>query len=167
MSEAEEIEVTRSDFIEKVGLIAQAEGLPRIAGRVFGLLVFDGEAVSFSDLATKLQVSRASISTSIRLLEERGVIKRLTKPGMRQDFFQLAANPYQTMLEGIQKRNRITLDDIARTIDSLPEGAEPIARLNEYAQFYAVTDAALGTALQDLGNSPNDQNVPARGLSDE
>ncbi|MDG1076042.1 MAG: ArsR family transcriptional regulator, partial [Planktotalea sp.] len=64
----------RTDFIEKTGLITQAEGLPRIAGRVFGLLIYDGDVVSFGDLATKLQVSRASISTSIRILEERGLV---------------------------------------------------------------------------------------------
>ena len=58
----------RSDFIEKTGLTAQADGLPRIAGRVFGMLIYDGDVVSFGDLATKLQVSRASISTSIRIL---------------------------------------------------------------------------------------------------
>jgi DNA-binding transcriptional regulator GbsR (MarR family) len=65
MSEDPSIDAIRSEFIEKTGLISQAEGLPRIAGRVFGLLIFDGDMVSFGDLATRLQVSRASISTSI------------------------------------------------------------------------------------------------------
>ncbi len=48
------IDAIREDFIEKTGLITQAEGLPRIAGRVFGMLIFDGELVSFGDLATRL-----------------------------------------------------------------------------------------------------------------
>lgn len=143
----------RTDFIEKTGLITQAEGLPRIAGRVFGLLIYDGDVVSFGDLATKLQVSRASISTSIRILEERGLVKRVTKPGERQDFFQLAANPYGTMLEGIQKRNRSIQNDIAQTIQSLPADADAIGRLTAYADFYASLDAAVAVALNKLNSS--------------
>jgi len=155
MSDKVPFEAVRSDFIEKSGLISQAEGLPRIAGRVFGLLIFDGEMVSFGDLATRLQVSRASISSSIRLLEERGLIKRMTKPGERQDFFQLAPNPYATMLEGIQKRTQSTRDDIADTIASLPSDADAVERLKEYADFYASLDSAVAVALQELTNARN------------
>lgn len=143
----------RSDFIEKTGLTAQADGLPRIAGRVFGMLIYDGDVVSFGDLAYKLQVSRASISTSIRILEERGLVKRMTKPGERGDFFQLAPNPYATMLEGIQKRNRVIQEEIAETIQNLPEGADAVGRLTAHADFYASLEAALVKALGDLSSS--------------
>lgn len=145
-----ELDSIRTDFIEKSGLISQAEGLPRIAGRVFGMLIFDGEMVSFGDLAKRLQVSRASISTSIRLLEERGLVKRMTKPGQRGDFFQLAQNPYATMLEGVHKRTRSTLDEIEQTIAALPAGAEANARLTEYADFYASLESAVTVALDNL-----------------
>ena len=143
----------RSDFIEKTGLTAQADGLPRIAGRVFGMLIYDGDVVSFGDLATKLQVSRASISTSIRILEERGLVKRVTKPGERGDFFQLAPNPYATMLEGIQKRNRAIQEDVTETIQSLPKDADAVERLTAHADFYASLDAAVALALNELNSS--------------
>ncbi|KIN71070.1 GbsR/MarR family transcriptional regulator [Sulfitobacter guttiformis] len=150
MSEDAKEDAVRTGFIEKTGLVSQAEGLPRIAGRVFGLLIYDGDTVSFTDLATRLQVSRASISTSIRLLEERGLIKRITKPGDRQDFFQLAQNPYGTMLKGIQRRNRAIQADIAQTIESLPKDAPAVSRLGAYADFYASLDAAVVVALNTL-----------------
>ena len=154
MSDDQAVDVIRSEFIEKIGLIKQAEGLPRIAGRVFGMLIFDGEMVSFGDLATRLQVSRAS--TCIRLLEERGLVKRMTKPGERQDYFQLAPNPYATMLEGIQKRTRVTMGEIAQTIDSLPATAQAVGRLTAYANFYASMDAAVTVALNALDEANND-----------
>ncbi len=168
MSENPSLDAVRSDFIEKSGLISQAEGLPRIAGRVFGLLIFDGDMVSFGDLATRLQVSRASISSSIRLLEERGLVKRMSKPGERQDYFQLAPNPYATMLNGIKRRTRATRDEIGRTIEALPANTEAAERLTAYADFYASIDAAVTVALDTLhttptnaaheqGNAPKDQ----------
>lgn len=153
MSDDQSHDPIRSDFIEKTGLTAQADGLPRIAGRVFGMLIYDGDAVSFGDLATKLQVSRASISTSIRILEERGLVKRMTKPGERGDFFQLAPNPYATMLEGIQKRNRAIQEDITETIQSLPETADAVGRLKAHADFYATLDAAVALALGQINSS--------------
>ena len=165
MSDDRTVEVIRSEFIEKTGLITQAEGLPRIAGRVFGMLIFDGEMVSFGDLATRLQVSRASISTSIRLLEERGLVKRMTKPGERQDYFQLAPNPYATMLEGIQKRTRLTMGEIAQTIDSLPATAHAAGRLAAYANFYASMDAAVTVALDALGKAQNPAAASPKDLS--
>jgi predicted transcriptional regulator len=155
MSDDPTFDAVRTDFIEKTGLVTQAEGLPRIAGRVFGMLIYDGDVVSFGDLATKLQVSRASISTSIRILEERGLVKRVTKPGERQDFFQLAANPYATMLEGIQKRNRSIKADIAETIACLPADADAVGRLTAHANFYASLDAAVALALSELDTSKN------------
>lgn len=140
----------RSDFIEKVGLITQAEGLPRIAGRIFGMLVFDGETVSFSDLADRLEVSRASVSTSMRLLEERSLIKRVAKPGERQDFFQLAPNAYPTMIEGTIKRMQAAKDEILETLDTLPKSSGAHQRLSEYAGFYRSIEAGLDTALDTI-----------------
>lgn len=154
MSQDPTFNAVRSDFIEKTGVTSQAEGLPRIAGRLFGLLIFDGDMVSFGDLATRLQVSRASISSSIRLLEERGLVKRMSRPGERQDYFQLAPNPYATMLQGIQKRNQTTREDIVETIRALPEGAEATHRLAAYADFYSSLDAAVTVALDALNAAP-------------
>lgn len=157
MSEQANIDALRIDFIEKTGLATQAEGLPRIAGRVFGLLIFDGDLVSFGDLATKLQVSRASISTSIRILQERGLIKRMTKPGERQDYFQLAPAPYATMLMGLQKRHRAIQTDIAQTIKALPQGSGAADRLGAYFDFYASLDTAFSVALSQIA-TPSDIN---------
>jgi DNA-binding transcriptional regulator GbsR (MarR family) len=69
-------------FIERVGLIAQVDGLPRIAGRIMGLLVIYGGPFSFAEIAKRLQVSRGSISTNRRLLENLGVIERVARPGI-------------------------------------------------------------------------------------
>ena len=153
MPEDTTIDAIRSDFIEKVGMITQGEGLPRIAGRIFGMLMFDGDVMSFSELSTRLQVSRASISTSVRLLEERGLLKRITKPGERQDFFQLAPNPYATMLEVTLKRTRSTRDELTNTINSLPADTGAAQRLSDYARFYESINSGLCMALENLADT--------------
>ena len=57
---------TVADFVERMGLTLEGEGLPRIAGRLFGFLLVHPEAYSLDELAERLQVSKASISTNAR-----------------------------------------------------------------------------------------------------
>ena len=86
----------------------------------------------------------------MRILEERGLAKRVTKPGERQSYFQLAPNPYATMLEGIQKRNNSIQADIAKTIAALPEGSDALDRISEHADFYAAIGMAIRVALSEF-----------------
>ena len=145
------IEETRSEFIEKIGVMAQMDGLPRIAGRMLGLFIWDVEAVAFGDLADQLQVSRGSISTATRILEERRLIKRVAKPGERQDYFQLADNPYAKMLDFYAVRLGHAEDEITDTIDKVPaEEAVILARVTAYADFYKTMAQAFSKLAQDL-----------------
>ena len=77
------------DFVETIGLRFQDQQLPRIAGRLFGLLLMEGGPFSFSELAERLQVSRGSISVNARLLTGMGLIERVSKPGDRQDHYRI------------------------------------------------------------------------------
>lgn len=122
-------------FIERMGMIAQADGLPRIAGRLMGLMVLEAGPFSFSELEQRLKVSRGSISTNTRLLENMGVIERLSKSGERQDYFQLVKAPYAQLLHGlafrIGKAEKMVRETQATIVD---EGAS--RRLQELADFY-------------------------------
>ncbi len=77
------------DFVETMGLRFQDQQMPRIAGRLFGLLLIEGGPFSFGELADRLQVSRGSISTNARMLSDIGLIERVSKPGDRQDHYRI------------------------------------------------------------------------------
>lgn len=139
-------------FIESMGLSAQADGLPRIAGRMWGFFIIYGGPISFADLAEKLQVSRGSISTNARILRDLGIIERVTRPGDRQDYYCLADEPYDRLLEGYVERMRKTVDKVEQAQKSLPaEWQEAQKRLAEMHRFYhagADSTEALITALR-------------------
>lgn len=143
----------REEFIEKIGVIAQGEGLPRIAGRVLATLVYDGERVSFGELARGLGVSRGSISSSVRLLEERQIIKRVAKPADRQDYFEMAEDAFVNLIENSAVRARRACKEITGTLEKLCKSETgPYARLKTYADFYDVIDAALVDATGKMRN---------------
>lgn len=135
---------TRDRFIDRMGDHLEAEGLPRIAGRIFGLMILAPDPVSFGDLALRLGVSRASISTNARLVEAMGLIERISIPGERQDFFRLSDAPYVRMMSGIVDRMRTTLVSIATTYAGLPhEAVRERARLEEACRFFDAAIASL------------------------
>lgn len=79
-------------LIERMGRYYESDGLPRIAGRLFGFLLLEDEARSLDEMAQALAVSKTSVSTNARLLEQTGLLERVTRPGDRKDYYQLAAD---------------------------------------------------------------------------
>lgn len=143
-----QIDPVRTDFIERMGVVAHNEGMPRMSGQIFAMLVFDGDAIAFGELAKRLSVSRATISTSIRLLEDRGLIRRVNKTGERQDYFQLADNAYGTMMKFALAGTERAKGEIDDTISNLPESAADVkTRLSEYSGFYEAINMALAEAI--------------------
>lgn len=131
-------------FVERLGLAAQGDGLPRIAGRIMGFLILKGGPVSFSELVDDLRVSRGSISTNTRLLDSLGVIDRVAMAGERQDYYQLAADPYGRLMEGSLKRMRkmqSIVDDAGATVS--PAARERLACMSRFYQLAIDSTLAL------------------------
>jgi DNA-binding transcriptional regulator GbsR (MarR family) len=135
------------EFIEKMGLVYQAEGLSRIAGRILATLIIYDEPFSFSQLSERLAVSRASISTNTRLLAHLGVIERSTKRGERQDYFKLRENPYTSFMQGIETRVMHATEVIEQTQSQLSQSPEKTAgaqqRLTQMKAFYQDFKSAI------------------------
>ena len=76
-------------FIEDIGLFFEQMGMPRMAGRILGvLLISDPPAQSITEIGEKLQASKSSVSIMARLLVERGLIERVASPIPRRDFYR-------------------------------------------------------------------------------
>ena len=156
MDSTDQIDQVRDDFITRMGVVAMGEGLPRMSGQVFAMLVFEGEPIAFGALSRRLSVSRATISTSIRLLEERGLIRRVNKTGDRQDYFQLADDAYAAMTKYALAGTRHAKSEINDTIRKLPEEAEGVRqRLDTFAAFYDTISAALDDVATRVSKPKN------------
>lgn len=141
----------RTGFIEKIGVIAQAEGFPRIAGRVLAMLLYDGKRASFTQIADALQVSRGSVSASVRMLESQQLIKRVAMPGDRQDYFHLEDNAFANMIEISAKRARRAAVDIEDSLAEIPESEKGArARVADYVAFYLAMCEGLETTAKAL-----------------
>lgn len=110
-----------SRFVETMGQLWESEGLPRIAGRVFGFLTVQGEPCSLDDLAAALGVSKASVSTDARRLESLGLLQRTHRPADRRDYYAIAPDaPARVLAIKLEQLQRFdsALNDL-RGIDEL------------------------------------------------
>lgn len=137
-------------FVERMGLVAEEEGLPRIGGRLLGLLLLEGGPFSFDELAERLQVSRGSVSTNTRLLEARGFIERTARPGDRHVYYRLAEDPHTGLIVNVIRRKRRVTRIIRDALAELPEErSEARERLEEVLRFHELVIEKLEAIMEE------------------
>ena len=112
------MDVATAHYTDSMGHLFETEALPRIAGRIFALLLVSDGPLTLDALAAALKVSKGSASTDARLLARMGVVERVTVPGDRRDYYQVVP------------------DLVARTVS---------ARLARWKRFSAVVGSARRT----------------------
>ncbi len=76
-------------FIEDIALFFERIGMPRMAGKILGvLLIADPPAQSITEIGEKLNASKSSVSIMARLLVENGLIERVASPVPRRDYYR-------------------------------------------------------------------------------
>jgi DNA-binding transcriptional regulator GbsR (MarR family) len=135
-------------FIETMGLALESDGLPRIAGRIFGLLLVSEDPRSLDDLAAELRVSKGSVSTNARLLEQRGVLEQVSRPADRRDYYQVPRDLFShTMAQRLARWQRFH-EAIGSARRSLPiQSSQVLERLEEYQKAYAYMSRVIRDAL--------------------
>lgn len=84
----DEVTALELQFAEDLGQFFESEGLVRMAGRVWGmLLVMDEPYLSAADLEDALGASAGSISSATRSLLQLGLIERVNVRGERRSYF--------------------------------------------------------------------------------
>ncbi|MFN2227300.1 MAG: GbsR/MarR family transcriptional regulator [Anaerolineae bacterium] len=141
-------------FIEDISLYFEQMGLPRMAGRVLGvLLICDPPAQSLTDLGEILQASKSSISTTTRLLTEMGLIERAPSPLPRQVYFQFKPGGWLVFIR--QRLNLwaslhgITEQGLELLRDQDPELR---SRLQEAHDMFSLIEEELPALLERVEN---------------
>lgn len=136
------------EFIEGMGRRFEEEGVPRIAGRMFGLMMVNEEPCSLDEMAEVLQVSKGSVSSNARLLEQWGVAERTTRPGDRRDYYQLAADMPVRMLERQIAQMEAMLAYLRRGEETLGPGSPQLAeRFRQVVALHEDARELMRTAL--------------------
>jgi DNA-binding transcriptional regulator GbsR (MarR family) len=139
------------NFIEQMGHIMQAEGAPRIAGRIIGLLLVENRQFSLSEMSERLKISKASASTNARLLAESGIIRAAGKIGDRQTYYEIGENPYpriqETLVARMRRLGNLIHEASARFDDAQQDARD---RTSTLADFYLQLATLMAGWQKDL-----------------
>ena len=124
------LDAARRKFIEAGGNTTQSFGFGRIPGQVFALLYLSAKPLCLDDIARELGVSKASVSTTVRQLEQWAAVRRVWVKGDRKDYYEAETN-FGTMLRhGILMTFRKKLEtagtQIGHVEDSLKQAMEKV-----------------------------------------
>lgn len=90
MADPERLSAEQRAYIEHIGVYFEHYGLPRLVGRLLGLLMLSDRPLTLDDMAQALLVSRASVSTNIRIALANRFASRIGIAGDRRDFYTYA-----------------------------------------------------------------------------
>jgi DNA-binding transcriptional regulator GbsR (MarR family) len=140
----------QAQFVEGVGQMLSAQGLPRMAGRMWAwLLICDPAQQTAAQLAHALHASRGSISDSARLLTSAGLISRTTRAGDRREYFSIPVGAVRTLMQGrmpgVIAMRRLMDEGLELLADHPPDQR---ARVQEVHDVYAFFERELPAMLE-------------------
>ena len=149
----------RTGYAEDFGLLFEGFGLPRMVGRVLGVLLTSVEPdLPAEELAEALRASRGSISSATRALVAMGLVQRRTRPGERRDYFRIKPGAWDKLmrreLESLSRFRRMAergLEIVAS------DGADARRNLEELRDFYAYWEAELPAVLDRWEKSKREE----------
>lgn len=139
MSDTKRLSSGAADVVAHMGVWFSTLGVPRAAGQMFGyLLVCDPAEQAASEIAAGLGISRASVSSSARLLSSMNAIEERHRVGDRKTYYRLRSDWWIEVTVG--KLNGFTeLADMARR--SRAAGGmtrtDGLDELIEFSEFWA------------------------------
>ena len=130
-----------AEFVDRVGLFMEMLGATRTMGRVYGwLLICDPPQQSLSELTKALSVSKASVSTVARQLQDSGMIERLPSP-TRQHHYRVTPGGFSSVLDtqlSLMKPG-IDIADFGLSVlkEDRPEQRERLEDFRDFCEFSA------------------------------
>ncbi|MFZ5475638.1 MAG: GbsR/MarR family transcriptional regulator [Myxococcota bacterium] len=130
-------------FVEQMGLHFASIGIPRIGGRIFGLMLIAPRPLRLEEIAKLLKVSRASVSVMTRLIMHIGVIEPHAVPGDRRNYYAFSSDAWGHRFE--------TVINHAREVRKLAQEGLSVVGPKDHAARARLAEAAeFGDLLEEM-----------------
>lgn len=158
MSVSRSLESARTQLIARIGDAAALIGVSRMAAQIYALLLVNEDALSLSEIAAALGVSKASVSTHARKLAAHGAIHRTWAPGTRADHYEAESDVLKVvrlwLRTGFVRRLELA-NDILAEADAFIDAAEagrgaPLPRVRARVASMRQLQASLTALLRAL-----------------
>jgi hypothetical protein len=133
----EDVTTLELQFAEDMGRFFETGGLPRMAGRVWAmLLVMDEPHLSSLDIQNALGASAGSISGASRTLLDLGLIERVNVRGERRDYFAPRHGAIANLLRVRLERLVAVEDLLTQALVAFDDREHAVPHLQEVHDIY-------------------------------
>jgi DNA-binding transcriptional regulator GbsR (MarR family) len=144
-------------FIEDIGLFFEQMGMPRMAGRILGvLLISDPPGQSITEIGETLKASKSSVSIMARLLVENGLIERVASPIPRRDYYRFKPGGwilYMHQWLGLMAELHAITERGLQLMSGKPEALKQ--RLRDAHDLFSTIEEKFPAILADLEQKNN------------
>jgi hypothetical protein len=165
MAEPERLTTRQREFIEALGVYFARYGLPRLAGRLLGLLMLVERPLTLDDMAQALLVSRASISTNIRLALTFGYVNHVGVPGDRRDFYSFSDTLWerrnQINIEGAKTTRGMAITGLAALTSGDVRARERLEVMLDFSDFLLEESEAMAERWRQRQRTRHTKAQPA------
>lgn len=157
------LEAVNDSTVAGIGRLAGFFGFSDVMGRLYGTLMLNPEPMSLDSLASKLEISKGSVSMNMRAIERWGMAKEVWMRGERKKYYRAESDLWQVIRNVLgsreQREVQMALDVLGESITSLksaegeltPEERELaryyLERIAELQSFFQVAQLALAAVL--------------------
>ncbi|WP_088104526.1 GbsR/MarR family transcriptional regulator [Halalkalibacter urbisdiaboli] len=141
MSEKDKLEQARNRVIDSMAQNMNLYGITPSVGRLYGLLYFSEEPMTLDCMKDQLGMSKTSMSTSVRQLQELKMVEKVWKKGTRKDWYQSLDDWYETFSDLFSVKWRMAISANMNAIQkSLAEIDEMIENEQVSSELKAVAE---------------------------
>jgi DNA-binding transcriptional regulator GbsR (MarR family) len=110
-------------MLDGLGQLADYFGFSKVMGQLYGTLLLNGGPLSLDELMARLDISKASVSMTMRSLELLGMVRQVWVRGVsgRRKYYEAETDFWQIITNILSGRE---MRDIERTINILDENSQ-------------------------------------------
>jgi HTH-type transcriptional regulator, glycine betaine synthesis regulator len=110
-------------MLDGLGQLADYFGFSKVMGQLYGTLLLNGGPLSLDELMARLDISKASVSMTMRSLELLGMVRQVWVRGAsgRRKYYEAETDFWQIITNILSGRE---MRDIERTINILDENSQ-------------------------------------------
>jgi DNA-binding transcriptional regulator GbsR (MarR family) len=146
------IQDSETNFIERISLSFEHMGMPRLAGKILGLLLIsDPPAQSLVEISGKLKASKSAVSVTMRYLMGLELVEKSPSPLPRQDYYRFKPGGWITYLQNwleLMKGLHRTAEEGLELMSA--QSPELKARLVEAHDLFSMLEHELPALVDDL-----------------
>lgn len=113
-------------FVDSAGML----GVPKSVAAIYGIVFASPEPLSFSDIDSRLDISKGSISQGLRILRDIGAVKEVSSTAARAELFTPDLELRKLIARFISSRLQIQLavgqKRLAALAHQVPAGDDPV-----------------------------------------